>query len=130
MFRDRADAGRLLARLLEDRHPQSQVVLGLARGGVPVAFEVARRLTAAIDVFVVRKVGAPRQPEWAIGAVAEGGTVVRNAGSMHAIGLSEADFDRLVDRELAELRRRVDRYRGGRPLPALEDRNVVLVDDG
>lgn len=129
-FRDRADAGRALATLLADRHLPDPVVLALPRGGVPVAAEVANALGAPLDVLVARKVGAPHQPEYGIGAVAEGGASVRDVRALKRLGMSDAEFDALVARETEEIERRVARYRGGRPLPELRDRDVVLVDDG
>ena len=127
-FRDRADGGAELAeRLPADLH--DPLVLALPRGGVPVAREVADRLGAPLDVLVARKIGAPGQLELGIGAIAEGGAVVAS-DLVRTLRLSEADFQRLVERERVELDRRVERYRGGRPLPPVHDRDVVLVDDG
>lgn len=129
-FRDRADAGCRLGDLLASRELVDPIVLALPRGGLPVAFEVARRVGAPLEVFVARKVGAPRQPEYGIGAVAECGTVVHDQAALDAIGLGEAEFHELVERERDELRRRVRRYRPDRELPDLRGRDVVLVDDG
>jgi putative phosphoribosyl transferase len=128
-FRDRAEAGAQLADHLPDglRDP---IVLALPRGGVPVARVVADRLEAPLDVLVARKIGAPSQPELGIGAIAEGGAAVVARDMLRSLRLSEADFRRLVEREQAELRRRVERYRGGRALPSVLGRDVVLVDDG
>jgi putative phosphoribosyl transferase len=97
---------------------------------VPVGFEVARGLGATLEVFVSRKVGAPRQPELGIGAVAEGGTVVADGDALVALGIDRARFDALAEGTADEVRRRVERYRQGRPLPDLRDRDVVVVDDG
>jgi putative phosphoribosyl transferase len=124
------DAGRQLADELAARDLVHPVVLGLARGGVPVALEIARRVGATLDVYVARKVGAPHHPEYGIGAVAEGGTVVHDRGALELLGLAKPDFDRLAEREADEVRRRVRRYRAGRPLPELRGRDVVVVDDG
>jgi predicted phosphoribosyltransferase len=133
-FRDRHDAGRqLAARLVEDPATQrlrDPIVLALPRGGVPVGFEVARGLDAPLDVFVSRKLGAPRQPELGIGAVAEGGVRVVDEALVAALGISADELEHITEREHAELDRRVAHYRVGRPLPPLEDRDVVLVDDG
>jgi len=131
-FHDRRDAGRQLGeRLREDRSDLVQpVVLALPRGGVPVAFEVARALRAPLEVFVARKVGAPQHPEYGIGAIAEGGGVVCDHLAMRAVGLVPSRFDALVVNEQRELERRVTRYRGDRPLPPLSGRTVILVDDG
>jgi len=128
-FRDRADAGAQLADLLPvDLH--DPVVLALPRGGVPVARVVADRLGAPLDVLVARKLGAPSQPELGIGAIAEGGGAALSADTVRALRISEDDIQRLIEREQAELQRRVERYRGGRLLPHLGGRDVVLVDDG
>ncbi|HXH56534.1 phosphoribosyltransferase [Iamia sp.] len=116
--------------MLVDRSFADAVVLALPRGGVPVGFEVATALRAPLDVFVVRKVGAPHQPEMGIGAVAEGGTEVVDRRLLRAVGVSDETFAELADRERVELQRRVTRYRGARPLPDVAGRDVVLVDDG
>jgi putative phosphoribosyl transferase len=127
-FRDRVDAGRQLADQLpaDLDHP---LVLALPRGGVPVAKEVASRLDAPLEVLVARKIGAPGHEELGIGAIAEGDAVV-GSDLVRVLGLSAREFERLAERERGELARRVDRYREGRPLPSLADRDVVLVDDG
>ncbi|MBA2280020.1 MAG: phosphoribosyltransferase [Acidimicrobiia bacterium] len=129
-FRDRAEAGRRLADELAARRFERPIVLALPRGGVPIGFEVARRIDAPLEAFVARKVGAPDQPEFGIGAVGEGGTVVADRATVAALGLTDADFDRLVALARDEVRRRVQRYRDDRPLPELAGRDVVLIDDG
>jgi len=133
-FRDRSEAGQRLAdRLLEHFETGDLVrplVLALPRGGLPVGFEVARRLGAPLEVFVARKVGAPGHAEYGIGAVAEGGSVVAELELLHALGVSRVAFARLAEREREELDRRVRSYRGDRALPDLDGRDVVLVDDG
>lgn len=106
------------------------IVLALPRGGVPVAFEIAAALDAPLDVFLVRKIGAPFNPEFAAGAIAAGGIVVYNAHALAALGLREDDLEATVVRERAELARRERVYRHGREAPALEGKTVVLVDDG
>jgi putative phosphoribosyl transferase len=106
------------------------VVLGLARGGVPVAREVARELGGGLEVLVVRKLGAPQYPEYAIGAVAEGGALYLRPGALAEVGIDEQALAVLVRRETAELARRVRAYRGDGPLPALEGRTAIVVDDG
>jgi putative phosphoribosyl transferase len=105
------------------------VVLALPRGGVPVAYEVAAALGTSLEVFVARKVGAPRHPEYGIGAVAEGDGVVATE-AVAALGITAARFAELACDERRELERRVRRYRGSRPLPGVVGRDVVLVDDG
>ncbi|HEU4618288.1 MAG TPA: phosphoribosyltransferase family protein [Gammaproteobacteria bacterium] len=130
-FVDRRDAGRRLGeRLAREPPPAPVVVLGLPRGGVPVAAEVAAALGGELDVFLVRKLGAPFNPELAVGAVASGGVTVYNEDLLRMLGLDAADLEPIRRRELAELERRERVYRGGRPPPALEGRAVVLVDDG
>jgi putative phosphoribosyl transferase len=129
-FRDRRDAGRQLAQRLLASRLHEPLILALPRGGVPVAFEIAKALSAPLDVFVVRKIGAPGRPELGIGAIAEGGEVVANDFALLRLGLTNAQFSELAERERPELERRIQRYRGARTLPALDDRDVVLVDDG
>jgi putative phosphoribosyl transferase len=129
-FQDRTDAGRQLAERLAPLELTDPVVLALPRGGVPVAVEVASTLDAPLEVFVARKVGAPGRPEFGIGAVAEGDGVVANEDIVQLLGLGSEEWDGLVAAERRELERRVDRYRGGRPLPELRGRDVVLIDDG
>lgn len=131
MFRDRKHAGELLAGLLESYRGQARtVVLGLARGGVPVAAAVARELALPLDVFAVRKIGAPHQPELAIGAVASGGVIVLDQGSVAAMHVSQAALGFRVAQEREELQRRERLYRGERPPLALAGQTVILVDDG
>ncbi len=129
-FKDRAAAGKALADAVAERKPGAPLlVLALPRGGVPVAFEVARRLAAPLDVLVVRKIGMPGQPELAIGAIAAGGVTVRNDMlPLHLV--NEEAFQRLARRELAELQRREAAYRAGKAPLQLQDAHVVLVDDG
>jgi predicted phosphoribosyltransferase len=131
VFRDRRDAGRTLAGLLQHHANRSDVVvLGLPRGGVPVAYEVAHALVAPLDVFVVRKLGVPRRPELAMGAIASGGVVVVNDEVVRGLRIGPEVVERVAERERRELLRREEAYRDGRPLPGLEGRTVVLVDDG
>lgn len=129
-FRDRSDAGRQLAERLGPLTGEDVVVLGLPRGGVPVALEVARHLGAPLDVMGVRKLGAPRQPEFGFGAVAEDGARVVDEGTVAMLGLRGEEIAEVAAREEAELRRRVRRYRGDRPLPSLAGKTVIVVDDG
>jgi predicted phosphoribosyltransferase len=130
VFRDRFDAGEQLAEEVARLDLGRPVVLALPRGGVPVASVVAERLSAPLDVLVVRKVGVPGHEELGLGAISEGSKVVIDDGVTHAAGVSAEEFDRLAEAELAELRRRVDAYRGDRQLPDLVDHDVVIVDDG
>jgi putative phosphoribosyl transferase len=129
-FQDRHDAGRRLAALLEPFRGEQPVVIGIPRGGVPVAAEVARVLGAPLDVTVVRKIGAPRNPEYAIGAVAEGGVRVLSGEAVSALGLSDAKLEALVARVEGELEERLRRYRGAREPVELSGRTAILVDDG
>ncbi|MFG3521812.1 phosphoribosyltransferase family protein [Nocardia nova] len=130
VFRDRVEAGSKLATRLMALRDTDVVVLGLPRGGVPVAFEVARALRAPLDVLVIRKLGVPYQPELAFGAIGEDDTRVLNTLVVRRTGLSEDDIDAVEKHERAELARRVDMYRQGRDGPQLRGRTVVLVDDG
>lgn len=129
-FIDRTDAGRRLGEQLAAHDLHDPVVLALPRGGVPVAAEVAEPLGAPLEVFVARKIGAPGQPEFGIGAIAEGGGLAVNERAVEALGLTTSEFERLAAVERVEVKRRIDRYRPGRDLPDLEGRTVVLVDDG
>ena len=129
-FADRAEAGRRLGELLRDRDLVDPVVLALPRGGVPVAAEVAAALRAPLDVLVVRKIGAPFQPELGVGAIAEGAVTVFDDATLRALRLTTDDLASTVAREQAELARRVRHYRGDRPPPGVADRTVLVVDDG
>ncbi|HEU0031891.1 MAG TPA: phosphoribosyltransferase family protein [Kofleriaceae bacterium] len=130
MFSDRKAAGVALAQALLHLAGQDAIVLGLPRGGVPVAAEVARVLGAPLDVWVVRKIGAPLQPELGVGAVAEGPAVIVDTDLMELLGIDRDEVLALARQEQAEVERRVVRFRGGRPAPQLEGRVVILVDDG
>jgi len=131
IFQDRTDAGRKLAKkVIPSIKDPATVVLALPRGGVPVAFEVARALQAELDVFVVRKLGLPGQEELAIGAIASGGVQVLNEPLVRELQLSQNLIDRIAAREERELKRREVLYRGGRPAVAVRNRTVILVDDG
>jgi predicted phosphoribosyltransferase len=130
-FHDRADAGRALAAHLGAyRGHADVVVLGLPRGGVPVAAEVARALGAPLDVFMVRKVGVPGQEELAMGAIASGGIQVRNPAVVRALSITDEVFAAAAAREQRELERREHTFRGDRPMPQLRGKTVILVDDG
>ncbi len=127
---NRQDAGQRLAALLLHHVGREAIVLGLLRGGVIVASEVARALRAPLDVWVVRKIGAPLQPELAIGAIAEGGGAYFDESLARLLEISDAEVAAVVEREQAELERRIDLYRGSRPPPPIAGRTVILVDDG
>jgi putative phosphoribosyl transferase len=130
-FRDRAEAGRLLADRLEEYAGRDDViVLALPRGGVPVGAELARRLGAPLDLFLVRKLGVPGREELAMGAIASGGVRVLNDDVVAELGITEEDIARTALAEGRELERREQRYRNGRPVADLRGRTVILVDDG
>ncbi len=130
MFRDRGDAGRQLAGRLGGLRGLDVVVLGLPRGGVPVAVEVARALDAPLDVVLVRKLGVPGHAELAMGAIGEDGVRVLNHDIVRQLGLDSARLAQVEAAERSELDRRATRYRGDRPRIAVEDRTAVVVDDG
>jgi putative phosphoribosyl transferase len=136
LFADRRAAGRLLAARLRralaapDHGRVAPLVLALPRGGVEVAREVADALEAPLDVLVTRKIGYPRQPELGVGAIAEGGDPVYDDELLARLKLGPAALGPVVARERAELQRRVEVYRGGRPLPDVAGRAVIVVDDG
>jgi putative phosphoribosyl transferase len=130
VFRDRHDAGFRLAARLEPFRAEHPVVVGIPRGGIPVAAEVARALGAPLDVAVVRKIGAPQNPEFAIGALAEGGVHILSESVVRAVGLSEAELRSRIEHAEGELRERIDRYRGAREPVEVAGRTVILIDDG
>lgn len=129
-FEDRADAGRRLAARLGHLRGEAPLVVALPRGGVPVASEIATELGAPLEVFAVRKLGAPHNPEYGIGAVAEDGSRVIDAEAVKVLGIRNGVLAEIVEREQAELRRRVAAYRGERPPPEFKGRTVIVVDDG
>lgn len=129
-FADRHEAGRRLAEALLGSLSEHPVVLGLPRGGVPVAAEIASALRAPLDVLVVRKLGCPWQPELGVGAIGEAGIRVVNEPLVELLGISEGQLDEVAGREAEELARRIRRFRGDRPPVAVQGRTVILVDDG
>lgn len=130
LFRDREHAGRDLAPALARYREDSPIVLGLTRGGVPVAYEVAQALGAQLDVWVVRKLGAPIQPELGMGAVAEGGEVFVDAQIVRQVGASDAEVQEIVARKTAEVEVQCRRFRRGREAPDVSGKTVLLIDDG
>jgi len=129
-FRNRVEAGRLLgAEVVERNFPEPRIVLGLTRGGVPVARGVAAALGAPLDVVVVRKLGVPWQPELAMGAIA-GGVRTLDEHLIQELGVTEIELERIAEREAAEALRREMLFRQGRPAPDIEGHTVILVDDG
>lgn len=129
-FEDRREAGRKLAERLVGYRDEDSVVLGLPRGGVPVAYEVALALDAPLDVLLARKLGAPDQPELGIGAVAEGGKRVLNVRAVERLGISEEYIEWVTRRETENVARAARRFAGGRSEPDLRDKTAILVDDG
>ena len=131
MFRDRSEAGELLAKRLVDEIPNTDlVVVALPRGGLEVAAPISKRLNAPLEILVVRKLGAPDQPELAIGAIASGGFIFLNQEIVDALGVSAEQIVKIREAEAAELRRREALYLHGRERESLADRRVLLVDDG
>ena len=129
-FRDREDAGRRLAGRLVRYRDERPIVFALPRGGVPVGYEISRALGVPLEVFVARKLGAPGQPEFGIGAVAPGGVRILNGDVVRRLGIPEDYLERVTQRETAEVERRLRHFRGDRPEPDVRDRTVILVDDG
>lgn len=130
IFRDRREAGRRLAAQLAAYRGEELIVLGLPRGGVPVAFEIAMELNAPLDVIVARKIGAPMQPELGIGAIAQGEITILDEYTIRQLQLTEDDIARVARSEIAEMRRRLEEYRGDAGLPDVQGRTAILVDDG
>jgi putative phosphoribosyl transferase len=126
VFQNRQEAGRLLAERLQARPWTNPLVMALPRGGVPVAYEVAQALHAPLELMIVRKLGHPLHPEYAIGAMASGGVVVMNPGER----IPAVVVEKIVERERAELARREALYRGGAPAPEIRGHEIILVDDG
>ena len=130
LFLDRRDAGQRLAERLEHLREENPVVIGLPRSGVPVAYEVASALEAPLDVAIVRKLGAPFQPEYALGAIGEEDVVFLNPDAVGILGVSDQELERVKSRERSELERRQRLYRGDHPPLSVRGRTVILVDDG
>jgi putative phosphoribosyl transferase len=131
MFRNREEAGRMLAdELRQYRNDPTGLILALPRGGVAVGYQLSLALHLPLDVFMTRKIGAPDDPEYAIGAVAETGSLYLNQEAVSSFGLSRYELERLIHVQEKEIARRKGLYRQGRPLPQLTGRIVLLVDDG
>lgn len=130
IFKDRKDAGVKLAQKLKSYCDEDTVILGMPRGGVIVAAEIARILKLPMNIVVSRKIGAPNQPEYAIGAVASNDVVVLNEDVVASFGLTNEDLKRRIEKEKKELNRRINVYRGSREFPNINGRTVVVVDDG
>lgn len=130
-YRNRQEAGQILARALSaytDR--EDVIVLGLPRGGVPVAFEIAQALHVPLDVFIVRKLGVPGHAELAMGAIAMGGAHVFNEDIIQELNISQGEIEAVIEQEQEELKRREIKYRGHCPFPSIQDKTIILVDDG
>lgn len=131
IFHDRRDAGRQLAHALTaHKNKPDTLVLALPRGGVPVGYEIAKALHLPLDLMLVRKLGTPGHEELAMGAIAEGGVQVLNQDIIRNLGISSRSIERVVETEGEELRRRSHAYRIGTPVPELEGKTIILVDDG
>ncbi len=129
-FKDRRDGGKKLAERLGKYKGDDPLILALPRGGIETGYEVARELDAELDVIVVRKLGAPSNPEFGFGAIGAGDTRVINEQTVKRLGLSEDEIERVAEKERKELNRRLEKYRGNRELPGIEGRTVIIVDDG
>ncbi|MFZ0698959.1 MAG: phosphoribosyltransferase family protein [Thermoplasmata archaeon] len=129
-LKDRADAGRQLAERLLHLQPERPVILALPRGGVPVGFEIARRLDAPLDVLLVRKVGDPRNPEYGLGAIVEDDGLLLDEDRVRATGITRVDLEPVIRREREEITRRARIYRANRPRIDWKERTVIVVDDG
>lgn len=131
IFRNRAEAGKLLARELQRFYAQKEtIVLALPRGGVPVGYEIAQALQLPLDIFLVRKLGVPGHEELAFGAVAMGDVIVFNEAIVLQLGLDQAAIQSVIESERRVLNERNAKYRGKRPFPDLKGKNIILVDDG
>src|SRR5688572_8073179 len=131
MFANREDAGqKLAARLGAYAGRDDVIVLALPRGGVPIGYEVARKLGAPLDVFIVRKIGVPGHEELAMGAIASGGTIIRNNEIIDYLSISAQEFDRVAQLEKEEIERREREYRGAKPPLTARAKTIILVDDG
>jgi len=130
MFRDRREAGRLLAERLSGYRDQKPIVLALPRGGVEVGYEIARAMGAPLDVVVARKLGTPGQPELALGAIGPGGTYILNEDVLGWLDVSEDELEQIASQEAREMERRMRLFRGDRAEPILKGKTVILVDDG
>lgn len=129
-YSNRRQAGKVLASHLEKFKDSNSIILGLPRGGIPVAFEVAKALRLPMDVFIVRKLGVPGYEELAMGAIASGGIFFINQDLVKSLNISSSDIEHVIEEEMRELKRREKVYRGDRPLPGLKNKTVILIDDG
>lgn len=130
MYRDRSEAGKKLAARLLKYQGQNPLILVLPRGGVPVGFEIAKRLNAPLDVLVVRKLGAPAQPEYGIGAIAPGKVRILDQAAIESLGITDQEIGKIEKKEERELERRIRNYRGTNTIPNFNNKTIILVDDG
>lgn len=130
IFRDRKDAGERLARALKDLKGKNVLVLAIPRGGVPVAKEIASELDGELDLIITRKVGAPGNPEYAVGSVTQDGDLLTDKGFAASLGISEKYLLEESKRQAEVIRERLKQFRGDKPYPSMENRTVVIVDDG
>jgi putative phosphoribosyl transferase len=130
IFTDRHEAGLLLSSAVKELQLKQPIIIALPRGGVPIGYEITQALHASLTVIVARKIGAPMRPEFGIGAIAEGDIRVLDQDIIHRLGVSQDKLRELIEKEKEELKRRVGLYRNGEPLPKLEKRTIILVDDG
>jgi putative phosphoribosyl transferase len=130
LFKDRQLAGKKLAKVLKEKNYENPIIFGLARGGVIIASEIAKELNATLDVLVVRKLGVPMQPEVGFGAIAPGGILILDNDIIDAVNISEREIDLIRAREEIELSRRIKKYRKDRPFPKINNRTVIIADDG
>lgn len=130
MFKDRTEAGKILAEALSEYKDKNTIVLAIPRGGVVVAYEVAKALNAPLDLIIPRKIGAPSQPELAIGAVTEDGTTILNQDIIQYLRVPDDYIKTEVKRQIEEIKRRIQRYLGDKPRLSIEGKVVILIDDG
>lgn len=130
MFKDRKEAGELLAQKLFGYKKEHPLILALPRGGVPVAYEVARALEAPLDTLVVRKIGSPNNPEFGVGAIAPGDVIILDNNALASSGLSRVDIDPVIEKELHEMERRILHYKSGEYAKDSPAKTVIIVDDG
>ncbi len=130
MFKDRTEAGKTLAEALSEYKDKNTIVLAIPRGGVVVAYEVAKALNAPLDLIIPRKIGAPSQPELAIGAVTEDGTTILNQDIIQYLRVPDDYIKTEVKRQVEEIKRRIQRYLGDKPRLSIEGKVVILIDDG
>ena len=130
MFTDRKDAGKELALRVQNLNLDNATVLALPRGGVVTGYEIASVLKAPLDVIISRKIGAPNNPEYAIGAIAEGDVLILNQEAIKSNGFTDEQVDEIASNEIREMERRIALYRNNRPLPNLKGKTVILADDG